>query len=201
MNESLKVFLISLALTILALVLVSRVFATTSNYGASEWSQWCADHSDTCAKEDGDDVEEITTYCPSDNQTPYKVLVHAGGGQTVYELPHEGFDYVIEGDHATVTRNGHPNGLSWVMVKCEGTRPTVTPTVTPTGTLTPTATPTPTDTPTPTPTEAVRVTPTVTPTPPMHPQPCNFCDPTPTPMPPVYTETGELLGPPSQSGK
>lgn len=191
-NRNLPKIILSGVALLSATVLSTSLFikpaeGAISDYRASEWSQRCADNPSTCAKTES---EPFRIACPAQGQTINVIGVHAGDGQTVYVLPHEGFDYQIEelngyqGVRVWVTT--HQHDISWVIVQCQDgasptttTRPTNTqsPTATPTKPLLPTGTPiikitataTPTDTPdedvdptaTPTPTE----TPTATPTP------------------------------------
>lgn len=149
-------------MSLLVLLPVFQANASVSSYTASGFSQFCASNSTTCNKVNFNNVTTGIVSCPSSNQVIDQVYVHAGEGQTVYELPDSGFSVVYSNNNntATVSLADSVHALSWLGVVCSAgstVTPTNTPTVTPTGTLTPT----PTDDPTITPTD----TPTATPTP------------------------------------
>lgn len=142
---------------------VQVIQASVSGYSASEFSQYCENHSSTCKKENFNNTKVGSVSCPSNSQQIDKVYVHAGDGNTVYELPDSGFIAVSGNNNNTVqvTANPHPHDLSWIGVKCvPGSSPSATPTPTPSPTRTPTTTPTPTHPPrpthTPTPTEGLQ---------------------------------------------
>ncbi len=160
---------------------INTIQASVSAYTASEFSQYCEANPSTCSKTNFSNVKIGSVSCPSPSQVIDVVYVHAGDGQTVYQLPDSGFIAAFSNNNSTVevTANPHPHDLSWVAVTCipgSTPTPTSTPTATPTTTPTPTMpddrlTPTPTPTegqqpsPTPTPTQSERPTPTITPTP------------------------------------
>lgn len=167
------------ALGLTALVLFTSLLAcgqanaTVSNYSASEFSKFCAANPSICKKIDVDG-KKAGLKCPDfNNQLTDQVFVHAGDGQKVYEMPHDGFKYAINlygVGGASVSITTHQHDLSWVAVVC---KPKNSPTLTPTLTCTPTPTLTPTVTPTsyedqegdPSPIITVTPTPTVTETP------------------------------------
>lgn len=170
MNFRRNLWVLSLFLLVFSFVLSAKVVnASISEYTASQASRSCSMNPLTCNKEEINSCgEEAYVYCPSTNQSVAKILVHAGDGNTVYELPQAGFDF------SNTSKDGkagvkvwittHPHDLSWVMVMCSVFTPTSTPTSTPTATPTSIPTSTPTATPTAIPTSTPTSTPTVTPT-------------------------------------
>lgn len=128
----------------------SPLLASVAPIDAHEFSQYCARNASTCNKSDFQNVFEGTVSCPSDSQVITHVYVHAGDGQTVYQLPDPLFDYSYSNNQNTVTVTSlGQHAISWIGVVCEDPRqPSITVSPTPTKTEG-----TPTDTPTPTPTK------------------------------------------------
>lgn len=167
---------------------INVIQASISGYTAAEFAQYCEANPSTCTKTNFSNTKVGSVSCPSPSQVIDVVYVHAGDGQTVYQLPDPGFTTVFSNNNNTVevTANPHPHDLSWISVTCvPGISPTPTSTPTPTPINTPTNTPTPTPTvpddrltPTPTPTEGQQPSPTPTPTPTDSEE-----QPTPTPTP------------------
>ncbi|MBI3342055.1 fibronectin type III domain-containing protein [Candidatus Curtissbacteria bacterium] len=122
-----------------------NVFASISSYSASDFSQFCSQNSTTCKKNENPGDRSGSVSCPSVNQTILNVYVHAGGGQTVYQLPDSHFSETFSNNNNTVTVNALAGtaDLSWIAVVCSSNSPTPTPTATPTPT--PTSTPNPCD--------------------------------------------------------
>jgi hypothetical protein len=125
----------------------SITYATIAPFQAKDF---CKNGATNCIKEDKSG-RSGSISCPN-GKIVTNVYVHAGDGQTVYQLPHDGFNvsYSNGGQTTTVTVTTHQHDLSWLGVTC-GNEPTSTPT--PTSIPTPTSTPTiePSATPTPTP--------------------------------------------------
>lgn len=146
-------------LTIAAVILWATFAIPPISYASIapfQAKDFCKNGATNCVKEDKSG-RSGSISCPA-GQTISNVYVHAGDGQTVYQLPHDGFDvtYSNAGQTATVTVTTHQHDLSWLGVSC-----TTQPTNTPTNSVTPTdVSPTPTDV-DPTPTD-VSPTPTVT---------------------------------------
>jgi hypothetical protein len=128
-----------IALLVLATSGVTSTYASVSSYSASDFSQYCSQNSATCSKNEHPGEDSASVTCPQ-GLVVDKVYVHAGDGQTVYELPDAGFDVSYSNNNTTanVTRTTHPHALSWIAVTCtDGTTPTITVTETPTVTPTP----------------------------------------------------------------
>lgn len=190
LKQFLPLFFVTATVAGIVLLAASQVQATISSYTASAFSQFCSQNSSICNKVNFSGSTSVRSVsCPSQNQVVQNVYVHAGDGQTVYQLPHAGFTYVINGNSVTVTKTTHPHNFSWIGVVC-GDAPTPTPTVVPTATPTPTSAPTPT--PTLEPTVTPSPTPEVTPTPPVDPTvtPTPEVTPTPTEEPTVTPTPG-----------
>lgn len=170
--------------------------ATLSSFTASEWSQFCSENPTICFKDDtgfeydlGPDSRVFYVEC-NEGQTLDIASVHAGDGQDVYELPHEGFEYYYLGNAIYVWRTDHPHAISWLIGVCSEDE-------TPTPTKEPSATPTPEPSATPTP------EPSVTPIPPQvcedenalnfgKEEECEYPEPSVTPTPePTATPTPE----------
>ncbi|MCL4384323.1 sortase [Patescibacteria group bacterium] len=143
-----------------------NVSADISSYTASEFSRYCEDkvnHS-ICNKVESPSDQIIVT-CPAESQSISEVYVHAGDGQTLYQLPDSQFEAAYSNTHNAVTvkvTEGQHN-LSYVGVIC-GVPVTNTPTVGQLPTNTPIATSTPEATNTPQPTSTPRADNTPTPT-------------------------------------
>lgn len=170
---------------ILFLFVTTKSLATLSSYTASEFSQYCAENPNYCNKVDFSEATSGSVTCPGGtSQYVVKIYVHAGDGNDVYELPHDGFTYYLSNGDSTanVSLSGHPHNISWIGVDC-AYKASPTPTATPTENPTPTPTATPTTSPTSTPTSTPTVTPTATPTS----VPTNT--PTATPQSPTATPT------------
>lgn len=176
--------------------------ASVDSRTASEFSQYCSQNQSICSKLNFNEARVGTVNCPNPNQVVGEVYVHAGDGQTVYQLPHSGFDFTLNGNSATVTLTSHQHNISWIGLVCTSSQtqtPTPTPTPTPSSTPTHTPSPTPSNTPTPTPTSTPSPTPTPTVTPSPTPTPSATPSPTPTPTPtvtplPSPTPTPQILG-------
>lgn len=165
-----KVLLLSSLFAIFLLV-ASKVQASISTFTASSFARYCAEYSLICKK-----VDAPSASCPISGQTIETVYVHAGDGQTVYQLPddHWTANFSNNNNSVTVSPVGEEHGISWVGVVCSvkpepTTPPTLPPfpttTATSVATATASATPiTPTFTPTPTPTSTTTTTPEPTPT-------------------------------------
>jgi hypothetical protein len=133
------------------LVSAKNVEASLSGFTASEWSQYCSENPTICNKDEtgfeyplGPDSTVFYVEC-SEGQTLDFASVHAGDGQDVYELPHEGFEFYYVDTAIYVWRTEHPHAISWLIGLCsDNEQPTPTPTEVPT--------PTPTEVPSPTPT-------------------------------------------------
>ncbi len=140
--------------------------ASEYSKSALEFNRWCQDHQDICQKKDADG-RHGSVSCPFPGQSIIKVLVHAGSGQTVWELPDEKYSFEINGSTVDVSViSGHD--LSWLAVICsQGPSPTPS--------FHPSPTPRPTHPPSPTPS--------------LHPSPTPRCSPSPTTPTPTSTPT------------
>lgn len=114
--------------------IVKSVEASVSNHTVSQFNQYCSQNSTICNKVNFSRVFVGSISCPSQNQQISKVYVHAGDGQTLYELPDPGFQTVFSNNNNTVqvTADPHPHELSFIGVVCNNSStPTPTPTATP----------------------------------------------------------------------
>lgn len=180
-------------------------FAAVSTYSVSEFAQHCAANPGTCVKQNFSDVRTGDVTCPN-NLTPIKIYVHAGDGQTVYELPHTGFEYSVNGSTVTVNLTTHTHDISWIGLDCGGqTSPSASPSDNPS----PSPSPSPSDcgckkspTPSPSPSSSAEVSPSVSPsaTPSPSPSPSPSENPSPSPSPSAAatpTPTPSSSNPPS----
>src|SRR5437660_1020783 len=69
-----------IALLVLVTSGVHSSFASVSSYTASDFSQFCANHSSTCSKNEHPGSRSGSVSCPSSDQTIDSVYVHAGNG-------------------------------------------------------------------------------------------------------------------------
>lgn len=151
-----------------------NAYASIDLRTASEFSKFCAKNKQICFKADFENARTATVICPSECKQITEVYVHAGDGQTIYKLPHEGFSYSINGNSVTVTLSGHKHDISWIGILCTGS---------------PEPTPSPSPSPFPSPTPISSPSPTPTPTPSPSPSPIPSPDPTPSPSPNVGSNT------------
>lgn len=153
-------------IAILFLIFWQPVAASISTYQANEFSQYCADNP-LCLKTNFSGTHADIS-CPQSEQIVDKVYVHAGDGQTVYELPHKGFILGIATNSATVDIDTHPHELSWVGIICSDPiepSPEVSPSPTPLLTPSPEVSPSPSSQATPSPIPSFSATPTNSPEP------------------------------------
>lgn len=95
-----------------------QVFASLSGLKANEWSKFCADNPGTCSKNENPGSRSGSVSCPVDGQTISQILVHAGDGQDVSELPDDKFSYSENGSTVTISALEGSHDLSWIMVVC-----------------------------------------------------------------------------------
>jgi hypothetical protein len=171
-TKYLKAILPLVTIIALGVFATFNVNASLDSKSASDFSQYCSQNSNVCNKVDFTEATSGTVSCPNQNQSVIEMYVHAGDGQTVYKLPHEGFDYAVNGNSTLVTLSGHPHGISWIAVVCGSAAlptpsalPSHTPSPSPTLAPTPTVTPSPTHSPSPSPSPSATPTPKPTPTP------------------------------------
>lgn len=190
-KASVFALIVTLLLTsFLAIKSITTVFASVSSYSAADFSQYCAQNSSSCNKNENPSNRSGNVSCPNSNQIISSIYVHAGNGQTVWQLPDSQFLYSYSNNDNTVTVNALQGtaDLSWIAVICNNPSPTPTESEKPTPTATPTTTPT--TTPTATPTATPRCSPTPTPT----------MTPTPTPTAtPVITPTATPVATPTST--
>lgn len=133
-----------------AAIFANTVFASISSKEASDFVKDCRDNP-LCTK-----IEAQGTHaeidCPEASQSAEIAFVHAGDGQTVYELPHDGFILGISTNSATIDISTHKHSLSWVALVCTDPTPSPDPSPLPSPTPTPSVEPEPTENPNPSPT-------------------------------------------------
>jgi hypothetical protein len=129
--------LVSFIIAISLAAIMPSIFASVSSYTASKFSQYCEANQTICKKAELNSKQGDVS-CPSSEQVINSVYVHAGEGQTVYELPDDKFSYSYSNNQNTVTVTSSDKDLSWIAVVCEDVQLTPTPT-------TEQPTPTPTD--------------------------------------------------------
>lgn len=181
-----------LACLVLSLAVTKFALASQSSYTASGFSQFCAANPTTCNKQDFTNARVGSVSCPLSNQTIQTVLVHAGSGQTVWELPDSQFTHFFLNNNNTVTVIANPgtHDISWIGVICTNpisptpsSSPQVTPSATPPITPTPypssSASPTPSFSPSPSPiispSPVVSSSPAISPTPQSSPSTQGLC--------------------------
>lgn len=163
--------IVTSVLVVLGTILVVPAFADISSYSASTFAQFCASNPTTCKKVDFQNVRSGNASCPATNQTVQEVYVHAGGGQTVYKLPHTGFDFTINGNNVDVSLTTHQNDISWIGVVCAQNSPTPSPSASPSPSVSPSPSPSPS------------VSPSPSPSPSQSPSPSPSLSPSPSPSP------------------
>lgn len=112
--------IIGVSMMMMTTPMAEKVYASLANFNASDFCKEKGVFYPDCIKKDFDNAREGEISCPNDQKIG-EVFLHAGNGQNVYQLPHEGVSTQYSNNNQTVkvTLTNFKNDISWLGVTCE----------------------------------------------------------------------------------